>query len=94
MFGLIAIYNLLPQYVIDSKTVKTFQGKLQEIVKYLAAMGYEEWRKCFNRSTLNRSVLLCISKDIVATHSELLPIARLSSVQSLYIINRERPFHL
>jgi len=80
-FGLVAIYNLLPQYVVDSASVKAFQGKLQDIVVYFATTHHAEWKTCLNRSTLNRSPLPRISQDIVANNLGLLPTPRLSSIR-------------
>ena len=77
IFGLISIYNLLPQYVVDAKSVKSFQRKLQEIVTYLAITDYDEWRKCLNRNSLVRSILPRISLDTLSGSLALLPIPRL-----------------
>ena len=80
VFGLIAIYNLLPQYVVEAKSIKLFQRRLQEIVVYLAVTGYDAWKKSLNRSSLMRSVLPRITQEIVSNYSPLLPIDRLNSV--------------
>ena len=41
--GLIAIYNLLPEWVLEAKCVKHFQKNLQELVKERATAGCEDW---------------------------------------------------
>ena len=43
MLGLMYSYNLLPQLVVDSKCVKTFQRKLQKAVKSCALSGSVNW---------------------------------------------------
>ena len=79
-FGLIAIYNLLPQYVVECVSVKSFQANLQQIVRYFAITGNQDWKKCLHRSSLNRSFLPRIDRTIVFQQLEVLPIARLYSV--------------
>ena len=41
--GLIAVYNLLPADLVEEKTVKGFQSKLQGHLKERAAAGCEDW---------------------------------------------------
>ena len=41
--GLVAVYNLLPPEVVQSKTVKRFQEQLQEQLKARARAGCEDW---------------------------------------------------
>ena len=41
--GLIAIYNLLPEWVFEVKCVKHFQKNLQDLVKQRATAGCEDW---------------------------------------------------
>ena len=48
VFGLIRVYNLLPQWVVDARTVKEFQGKLQYIVKRREASGCRDWMDTFS----------------------------------------------
>ena len=42
-FGLIAIYNLLPERVFSGTSVKHFQKNLQELVRERAAAGCDNW---------------------------------------------------
>ncbi len=42
-FGLIGVYNLLPDWVFNVKTVKCFQRNLQELVKQRATAGCADW---------------------------------------------------
>lgn len=37
--GLVSVYNLLPQWVVDSASVTSFQRKLQKILRSTAAEG-------------------------------------------------------
>ena len=47
-FGLIAVYNLLPQRVVDEETVPSFQRSLQELAKQHIAKGCDEWVELFS----------------------------------------------
>ena len=42
--GLHSVYNLLPESVVSSVSVRGFQGHLQCIVKERASSGFEDWR--------------------------------------------------
>ena len=77
--GLIAVYNVLPEYVVASKTVKAFQTNLHNLVKYLATTGHGEWKTCLNRSSLPRTVLPRVSREAVRSQGALLPPPRLHS---------------
>ena len=46
--GLIRIYNLLPQWVVDASTVRQFQGSLQHIVKQREGSGCHDWRDTYS----------------------------------------------
>ena len=48
IFGLIDVYNLLPQAIIDTRDVHTFQAKLQEMLKELATRKRPEWEILFS----------------------------------------------
>ena len=48
LFGLVRLYNKLPQRVVDSKTPKVFQGKLQAALKKHAASGAADWQRLFS----------------------------------------------
>ena len=57
-FGYIGIYNLLPEFVIQSHSVKKFQSALQDIVKSLIRTGYPHWFYALNRHIpLHTSIL-------------------------------------
>ena len=43
--GLISIYNMLPQSIVESRTVAAFQSGLQEMVKAEALSGNVMWRQ-------------------------------------------------
>ena len=45
-FGLIKVYNLLPQAVVNCSSVKAFQHALQELVKAEAGAGNANWQCC------------------------------------------------
>ena len=45
VFGLCAVYNLLPADKLATKTVKAFQKGVQEIVRKLAVSGHPMWRE-------------------------------------------------
>ena len=49
IFGLVHVYNTLPQNVVDSKTVNIFQQKLQNILKQNARSDMVNWANTFNR---------------------------------------------
>ena len=42
--GLVAVYNLLPQDIIDAEQVKDFQAGLQNLVKKRAESGHADWK--------------------------------------------------
>ena len=42
------IYNLLPEYIIKSKTVKTFRRLLQYLIKDCASNGFQELQHLFS----------------------------------------------
>ena len=42
--GLVAVYNLLPEYCTNNKTVKHFQTTLQELLKRWAQEGANDWK--------------------------------------------------
>jgi len=50
LFGLVGCYNLLPQKVVNCKTVKTFQKHLQNALKAHAAKveGPERWQRLYS----------------------------------------------
>ena len=75
--GLVAVYNLLPDWVVRASSVKIFQGRLQRVVDYLATTGYAQWASCLNRSTLSVSVLPRIDEDVLRYYSRLRPVRRL-----------------
>ena len=48
VLGLVDIYNLLPQYVVDATTVKLFQHRLQELMKVTISKGVGKWDELFS----------------------------------------------
>ena len=50
VLGLVREYNLLPQAVVDASSVKTFQKRLQWLVKDEALRGSSTWAQCLSRS--------------------------------------------
>ena len=59
---MIGVYNLLPDFMVTLQTVKEFQSKLQLIVKYLAAGGYNHWADVYSREHISGSVLPSIDE--------------------------------
>ena len=60
-FGLIAIYNMLPQTIVDEETVCGFQRCLQEMAKQEVAAGNDAWSNLFSpRIALYRHPLRCV----------------------------------
>ena len=50
LFGLVHCYNLLPQGVVDSRSVKVFQGKLQVALGVYAAQSPDgDWPRLYSR---------------------------------------------
>ena len=47
MFGLIPIYNRLPQDVVDLKDVSEFQSELQTLVKKAVNNDHPSWHNFF-----------------------------------------------
>ena len=48
LFGLVHCYNRLPQRVVDTKTVKSFQGALQQALKRHSSSAAEAWQNLFS----------------------------------------------
>ena len=48
LFGLVRIYNLLPQSVVDLKSVKEFQSTLQGALRHAASLGIPNWDSLFS----------------------------------------------
>lgn len=42
--GLVAIYNMLPNYIVEAQNVKKFQSSLQQFVMWSAMSEFPEWR--------------------------------------------------
>ena len=49
IFGLINIYNILPEEVVDSEDVKIFQRRLQRLVRQAAAQSRQGWANLLRR---------------------------------------------
>ena len=47
LFGLVHCYNYLPKEVVDSKTVKLLQKKLQQALLRLAETDYPNWQRLY-----------------------------------------------
>ena len=50
IFGLVRVYNLLPQVIIDLSCVKSFQGALTEMVRIRCRDAAVGWQFTFHRS--------------------------------------------
>ena len=48
LFGLVHLYNKLPQKVVDSPSPHAFQGRLQAALKKYAQAGVENWQRLFS----------------------------------------------
>ena len=46
--GLVGVYNLLPEDVVQAGIVANFQGKLQDLLKARAQSGCEDWPLTFS----------------------------------------------
>ena len=77
-FGAVDIYNSLPQLVVNSHSVQTFQRRWQQRFKYVATTGYDERCSCLNCGALQKTVLPRMTGETVVNHSELLLITRIS----------------
>ena len=55
-FSLIYSYNNLPQFVVDSLTIKSFQRVLQNALKKSAEEGVDKWEMLFRRGVCTGSV--------------------------------------
>ena len=63
IFGLVGVYNLLPELVVAQESMKDFQSYLHLIVKYLAVSGYSNWSNVFHRDFITHSALLSITNE-------------------------------
>ena len=52
VFGVVAVYNSLPQSVVDLPSVSDFQSKLQQVLRVQAVRGIHLWERTFDRSQL------------------------------------------
>ena len=52
VLGVVSVYNLLPQFVVDCCTVSDFQSMLQHVVAFRARSSCEYWSQFLNRSRL------------------------------------------
>ena len=57
LLGLIYAYNLLPQWLVDIRSISTFQHHLQNAVKKLAHVCYPEWAHLFRTGVHLMTVL-------------------------------------
>jgi len=48
LFGMIHVYNRLPQYIVDLPTVQSFQKELTSIAKRRCENGHDDWPLSFN----------------------------------------------
>ena len=48
VFGLVHVYNYLPQGLVDKPTVKAFQKGLQDALSKLAAARVDDWQSLFS----------------------------------------------
>ena len=55
-FGLVYAYNLLPETVVQSKTVSEFQSSLQRALAKLCKAGHRNWAKLFRVGIKTMSV--------------------------------------
>ena len=48
LLGLVDVYNLLPQYVVNGTTVRIFQRRLQDMLREVAKNGAAQWENLFS----------------------------------------------
>ena len=48
LFGMVAVYNRLPQDIVDSTSVKQFQAKLTHLAKQKCDHGCMSWQRIFH----------------------------------------------
>ena len=48
MLGLVSRYNMLPEYIVGSPSVKVFQRKIQEMMKERALADCNDWADTFS----------------------------------------------
>ena len=51
VLGLVRVYNLLPQTVVNARSVKNFQKRVQTAVRTELKLGTEEWQTCLSTTT-------------------------------------------
>ena len=67
IFGLIRVYNMLPDSVVQASSVKEFQRLLTMIMKILASQEYRRWDVLFSpRIPINEHPLHCLRLDNLA----------------------------
>ena len=70
ILGLIDVYNLLPQAVIDTNDVQTFQAKLQAILKDQAISNVRNWESHFSpRHVMHLHPLARAVNEVVTVHA-------------------------
>ena len=69
IFGLIDVYNLLPQWIVDASDVHTFQAKLQDMLKELLRCKRADWDIHFPpRHALHSHPLVKQMQTVVTVH--------------------------
>ena len=48
LYAYIRVYNILPQTLADSPSVKSFQSRLTHLAKQRATNAHDDWRRCFH----------------------------------------------
>ena len=50
LFGMVCVYNRLPNHIVQLATVKHFQSGLQRLLKEKARCNYNSWEAFFKRT--------------------------------------------
>ena len=58
LLGMVYVYNMLPQSVVESQSVSSFQRKLQNCIKKLAKSKFPSWSSFFDDGIRNTSYSL------------------------------------
>ena len=53
IFGMIDIYNNLPQHVVDAKSLSSFQNYLTQITRTRCQQGDDAWALSYSRFTID-----------------------------------------
>ena len=69
IYGMIAVYNWLPEFVVLAPSIKLFQHYLQQIVKVFAINQFDNWADSLCRNSSINAYLPSITQSVLENFS-------------------------